>query len=254
MNTILTAVLISTSLFGAALVGMRLRRFLPEHVLSDDTKEILKLSIGLVATMTALLLGLLVSSSKGSYDNTRAAVIQMAAKVSYLDGLLAAYGPEAAEARAQFHFAVEGAVRRMWPGEAGGPAELIPDARAGDVLYDAIQRLSPRDDTQAGLKVQAAGLAVELRQLRFLLFAQSVPSISKPLVLAVISWLVVIFLGFGLLAPSNVTASLALIVSAVSVSGAVLLIMEFDRPFSGLVRIPSEPILSAVGQVVKPGP
>jgi len=175
----------------------------------------------------------------------------MAAKVSYLDGLLAAYGPEAAEARAQFHGAIEGAVRRMWPGEGHGPAELTPDTRAGQALYSAILRLSPRDDTQSGLKAQAASLAAELRQLRFLLLAQSVPSISMPLLFAVVCWLVVIFLSFGLLAPTNATATLALMVSALSVSGAILLIMEFDRPFGGLLRIPSEPILSAVSQFVK---
>jgi hypothetical protein len=251
MNPILITVVISACLFGAVLVGMWLRHRFPEHHLSEDTEEIVKLAMGLVATMTALLLGLLVSSAKGSYDTTRGAVIQLAAKVSYLDGLLAAYGSEAAEARAQLHAAIKGAVRRMWPAEGAGPAELIPDTRAGDALYGAIQRLSPRDDTQSGLKAQAASLAAELRQLRFLLLAQSVPSISKPLLLAVVCWLVVIFLSFGLLAPANVTATLALLVSALSVSGAILLIMEFDRPFAGLVRIPSEPILSAVSQFVK---
>ena len=186
MNPILIAVIVSACLFGAVLLGRRLRGLLPEHHLSEDTKDTVKLAMGLVATMTALLLGLLVSSAKGSYDTTRGEVIQMAAKVSYLDGLLAAYGPDAAEARVQFRAAIEGAVRRMWPGEGGGPAQLTPDTRVGDALYAAIQRLSPRDDTQSGLKAQAVGLAVEIRQLRYLLLAQSVSSISQPLLVAVV--------------------------------------------------------------------
>jgi len=91
----------------------------------------------------------------------------------------------------------------------------------------------------------------QCRQLRYLLLVQSVSSISMPLLWVVVSWLLVIFLSFSVLAPSNATARAALIAAALSVSGAIFLILEFDRPFSGLVQIPSEPIKNAVGQVLK---
>ena len=207
--------------------------------------------MGLVATMTALLLGLLVSSAKGTYDTQRTAVIQMAAKVAFLDRVLSAYGPEAAEARVHFRQAAEEAVRHMWPQEAREQAQLMPNVQAGDVVYAAIQSLSPRDDTQRGLKAQAASLAVDLAQLRMMLLAQMVPSIPKLLLIAVGCWLMIIFLGFSLLAPPNATATLALVSAALSVAVAVLLVVELDHPLTGMIRLSSEPMLNALNHFAK---
>src|SRR5262249_16416162 len=100
------------------------RRRLPEQHLNADTKDTVKLAMGLVATMSALLLGLLVSSAKGSYDTTRTQVIQMGAKVAFLDRVLELYGPEAADARRQFRDAVDDAVRRIWPKDKASASEL----------------------------------------------------------------------------------------------------------------------------------
>ena len=124
MNTALAAVIVFGWLIGAVLLGRALRRRLPEEHLSGDSKDAVKLAMGLVATMSALVLGLLVSSAKGSYDTERSEVIQMAAKVAFLDRVLAAYGPEAADAREQLRGAVAAAVQQMWPGEANVSARL----------------------------------------------------------------------------------------------------------------------------------
>ena len=117
--------------------------------------------------------------------------------------------------------------------------------------YGAIQALSPHNDMQAALKAQAAALAVDLAQVRTLLAAQSVPSVSKPMLIILVSWLVIIFLGFSVLAPSNATAILALMVSALAVSGAIFLILELDQPFAGLIGISSEPMLNALSQLAQ---
>jgi hypothetical protein len=251
MNTTLTPIILLSCLVAVVLLGSRVRRYLPGHHLSADSKDTVKLALGLVATMTALLLGLLVSSAKGTYDTQRTEVIQMAAKVAFLDRVLTAYGPEAAEARAQFRNAVAETVRRMWPDAAGERTQLLPNAQGGDAVYGAIQALSPRDDLQRGLKAQAAGLALELGQLRMLLLAQMVPSIPPPLLVAVVCWLVVIFLGFSLLAPPNATTTLALISAAGSVAVAVFLIMELDHPLGGMIRISGEPMRNALNHFAK---
>jgi len=219
--------------------------------LTADSRDTIKLAMGLVSTMTALVLGLLVSSAKGAYDTKRSEVIQMAAKVAFLDRLLSLYGPEAAEARAGFHEAVEEAVRQMWPDEAGVPAHLAPNTQSGNVVYFAVQNLSPHDDTQRKLKDQAITLATELGQLRSLLAAQAAASISMPMLIILVSWLVVIFLGFSVLAPPNATVILALMISALAVAGAIFLILELDEPFGGLIRISSEPMLNALHQFAK---
>src|SRR5438093_12446703 len=99
MYTALTAAILFMGLVGVVLLGRRVRRYLPEDHLSGDSKDAVKLALGLVATMTALLLGLLVSSAKGTYDTMRSEVMQLTAKVVFLDRVLGLYGPEAAGAR-----------------------------------------------------------------------------------------------------------------------------------------------------------
>jgi len=251
MNTTLTALIVFGCLVGAVLLGRALRRLLPEDHLTADSRDTIKLAMGLVATMTALVLGLLVSSAKGAYDTERSEVIQMAAKVTFLGRVLAAYGPEAAGVRAQLRETMEEGIRQMWPGEMRRPARLAPNTQAANAAYGAIQALSPHNDMQAALKAQAASLAVDVAQIRSLLVAQSVPSISKPMLIILVLWLVIIFLGFSVLAPPNATTILALTVSALAVSGAIFLILELDEPFGGLIGISSEPMLNALHQLAK---
>jgi hypothetical protein len=246
MNSALTSIILLASLVTVVLLGRRLQRRLPEHHLSADSKDAVKLAIGLVATMTALLLGLLVSSAKGAYDIRRTEVIEIAAKITLLDRVLTAYGPDAAEARARFREAVAEGVRSTWADAAAGRAHMFPITQADYRSYAAIMGLSPRDDMQRDLKARAATMAVDLQQPRALLLAQSVPSILKPLLIAMICWLVVIFLGFGLLAPANATTTLALIAAAASVTSAVFLIMELDQPLGGMISISGEPVLNAL--------
>lgn len=251
MNTIFAAAIVSACLFGAVLLGIGLRRLLPAHHLGDDTKDTVKLAMGLVATMAALVLGLLVSSAKSDHDTEQNDVSQMAAKVAFLDRVLADYGPEATEIRAQLRSMTEEGVRRMWPEEGKMPVQLAFNSQVGDAVYLAIQHLSPHDDIQRGLKAQAATIAVEIGQLRALLLAQSIPSISMPLLIVVVSWLVAIFLSFSLFAPPNATANLALMVGILAVSGAIYLILELDQPFGGLIRISSEPLRNALSHIAK---
>ena len=251
MITAITAVILFVCLVGVALLGRRVRRYLPEDHLSADSKDAVKLAMGLVATMTALLLGLLISSAKDTYDTVRSEVMQMAGKVAFLDRVLAVYGPEAAGARGEFRQVVTDAVRHMWPGERGRPAQLAPNEQMGDAFYVAVHRLSPHDDSQRGLKTEAATLMVDFGQLRSLLQAQAIPSISRPLLIALISWLVVILFGFSVIAPPNATTTLALVASAFSVACAVFLILELDHPLAGLIRVPSEPMINVLNHLAK---
>jgi hypothetical protein len=251
MSTTGVELLVFGCLLGAVLVGVRLRRLLPDHHLSSDSKDAVKLAMGLVATMTALVLGLLISSAKSSFDTERNEVVQMAAKMVFLDRLLALYGPDASGVRRLFRDTVAESLHRMWPGDARAQIQPGPNRRKGDAIYEAIQNLSPHDDTQRGLKIQAVNLAIDLGQLQALLTAQSVSSISKPLLAMMLCWLVVIFLGFSLLAPPNATTTIALIASVFSVAGAVFLILELDQPMTGIFRISSQPIVNALNQLAK---
>lgn len=249
MNTTLTALIVFGCLIVAVLVGRTLRGFLPEAHLSTESKDAVKLAMGLVATMSALVLGLLVSSAKGAYDTQRTEVILMASKITFLGRVLAAYGPDAVGVEALLRNAVDEAIQQMWPGQMRRPRDRNPDVQAGNLVYAALQRLSAQNDMQRALKAQATTLAGDLAQTRSLLAAQSVPSVSLAMLIILVSWLVVIFLGFSVLAPPNATTVLALMVSALAVSGAIFLILELDQPFGGLIGISSEPMLNALHQL-----
>src|SRR5215468_3034950 len=88
-------------IFGGALLGMTLRRLLPEHHLSQDSKDVVKLGMGLIGTIAALVLGLLVASAKSSFDTQRNGLAQLSANAVLLDRILAHYGPETKECREQ---------------------------------------------------------------------------------------------------------------------------------------------------------
>lgn len=247
----LIAVILFVGLVGVSLLGGRLARLLPEEQLSAESKDAVKLAMGLIATMTAVLLGLLITSAKGTYDTEESEVMQMASKVAFLDRVLRLYGPEAADARRELRDAVADGVQHIWPAKRSGAVRLDPNQQMGDAVYVAIHRLSPHDDTQRTLKTQAATLMVQLAELRSLLQAQSVPSVSKPLLIALVSWLVVIFFGFSLVAPANATSTLALVAGAFSVACALFLVLELDHPFAGVIRIPSEPMMNVLNHLAK---
>jgi len=236
-------------LVGAVLIGRTIRRLLPEAHLSAESKYAMKLAMGLVATMSALVLGLLVSSAKGAYDTERSEVILMASKITFIGRVLDAYGPDAADVRALLRKNIGAAIEQMWPGQMRRPTDRNPDVQAGNLAYAALQQLSPQNGMQSALKAQATTLAGDLAQTRSLLAAQSVPSVSLAMLIILVSWLVVIFLGFSVIAPPNATTILALMVSALAVSGAIFLILELDEPFGRLIGISSEPMLNALRQL-----
>ncbi len=247
MNVALVSVITLLLLLAAVMAGMRVS----EERLSKSTKDTVKLATNLVATMSALVLGLLVSSAKSSYDAVRSQVIDMSAKAVFLDRVLAGYGPETAEPRTRLREALQESVSRMWPTERKRSANLTPNTESGNAVYMSIQSLAPKDDTQRSLKTEATTIAVDLGKIRTLLVAQSIPSISKFMLIVLISWLVIIFFSFSMLAPTNAPAIVALFISALSVCGAIFLILELDRPFGGMIGISSEPMRTALSQLAK---
>jgi hypothetical protein len=245
----IAAALTFVCLVVAVLLGRVLSGRLPERYLTAETRDTIKLALGLVATMSALLLGLLVSSAKLAYDSQRAQVDELAAKVATLDRVLTLYGDDSATARRELRETVENAVARAWPRQPGASSDLRPDARSGDAIYLAVQRFSPSDAAQADLKSKAADLTLELAESRALLVSRALTGVSMPLLVIVLAWLVLILFGFSLLAPRNATATVALTVAAAAVSGAILLMLEFHRPFDGLIQISSDPLVAAISGI-----
>jgi hypothetical protein len=233
------------------MLGMALRRILPEHHLSADSKDVIKLGMALTATMSALVLALLINSAKGSYDTQRSEVTQLSANLILLDRVLAHYGPETRTARDLLSHTAAGMIDRIWPEDhyrATAPGPTVPGA---EDFYDKIQELTPQNEVQRALQAQALKMSIDLAQTRFMLFEQGGRSIPMPFLVLLIFWVTIIFLSFGLFAPPNATVIATLFLCALSVSGAIFMILELDRPFGGVVQISSTPMRNAIAQLGK---
>ncbi|HXW91984.1 MAG TPA: hypothetical protein VEK33_15660 [Terriglobales bacterium] len=231
--------------FGGAVAGLLLRSSLPQTHLSSDSKETVKLGMGLVSTMSALVLGLLVSSAKSFYDTQGAELNQMSADVVALDRVLAHYGPETKEGREALRGSVVRQLEQIWPQKS----TQLEAPGTSEALIDKIQELSPKDDRQRSLQDQAMSLAISLGRMRWLMYEQGNASVSKPMLAIMVFWLAVVFLSFGLFAPHNTTTIASLFAAALSVSGAIFLILEMYAPFAGLIQISSAPLRSALAHL-----
>ena len=238
-------------IFGGALLGMALHLILPEHHLSPDSKDVIKLGMALTSMMSALVLALLINSAKSSYDAQRNEVRQISANVILLDRVLAVYGPETKTARGLLRNTVAQMIARTWPDSQSKGTELNPNAAAGEDFYDAIQGLSPQNEVQRSLQAQALRMCIDLGQTRWLLFEQAGSSIPMPFLVLMVFWVTVIFLSFGLFAPRNATVVATIFLCAFSVSGAIFLILELDRPFGGLIEISAAPLRNAFAHLGK---
>ena len=246
MDASVVAIIVFTCTFAGALLGMWLRTVLPEHHFDSESRDTVKVGIGLIATMTALVLGLVTASAKSSFDDVNTAVKQSATQVLALDRALARYGSETGEIRKGLQRAVGARIDMIWPQERSAPVSLNPTRVSGvEGLADAIQGLSPKDDSQRALQARALDLAEALLQARWLVIAGTGASVPVPFLVVLLFWLTITFASFGLFAPSNALVVTVLFVCALSVGGAVFLILEMDGPFDGLLKVSADPLRSA---------
>jgi len=249
MSSIAISGIVLACIFGGALLGAFLRTVLPEHHLSAETKDTIKMGTGLIATMAALVLGLLIASAKSSFDAQKSEVTQGSANVVVLDRVLALYGPETKEARDLLRSAVERVINQIWPKHSSQPGQLDPRAARAEGVFIKIQQLSPRNEVQRSLQAQALSMALNLSQIRWLMYQQEGRSIPMPFLVVLVFWITIIFVGFGLFSPRNATAIVILLVCALSVASAIFLILELDNPFGGLIQISSEPVRNALAHL-----
>jgi Trk-type K+ transport system membrane component len=246
MTTLAVFLIIFVALFGAILFGGWLRFRLTENHLAMDTKETVMLAMGLVSTMTALLLGLLVSAASGSYNAASDRVGELSGRIINLDSTLELYGPEAAPAREAVRRATEDVVSHIWAKKADPVTRLAPRLKTGDLAFVTISNLKPKNEMQVSLKEEAIKNIYEAFEISSLFYTKSAPAVSPLLLAVVVGWLAVIFLSYSVFAPRNAMAMVAMVVSALSVFGALVLIWELDRPFDGFLPVSSEPMQIAI--------
>jgi hypothetical protein len=242
---VLSCVIFALTL-GGIVLGALLRTTLPQHHLSKESQDVVRLGAGLVATIAALVLGLLIAAAKGSFDTQSGQVKQITADIILLDALLEQYGPDALPIRVEMRNAIGPLADRLWhekPAAAAAPFAMNAKAEG---VYIAIQALSPKNDLQRSLQARAAQISTDLAQTRLLLFVESDSAIPAPFIAILAFWLIIIFASFSLFAALNVTVFSFLSLFALSASGAIFLILELSEPFTGLLMIPSAPLRNAL--------
>ena len=236
--------------FGGALLAMYVRDFLPDDHLGQDVKDVIRLSTGLIGTIAALVLGLLIASAKTSYDASNAQIKQITSNIILLDTLLEQYGPEAHELRVILRGGVDPIADRIWKekSDSGKSAPFVATSGALEFVKK-VEELEPNNDLKRALRARVLSAVAELSQSRLALFVQAHDSIPRPFLAILIFWLAAIFVSFGLFVRPNPTVIMTLFVGALSISGAIFLILEMDHPFAGLLQISSEPMRHSLAPI-----
>ena len=253
MNSSTIGFISAGCIFGGVLLGMLLQKVLPEHHLDTPSKDTVKVGAGMLATLTALVLGLLVSSAKSSFDAMNAGIAQTGAKIILFDHILANYGPETKEAREQLRHTVASTIERIWPEKKGGVGGLraLESVDAAETMQAKLRELTPKNDVQKSLLAQASQISSDMLQARLLLMEGQQNTLPSSFLVLLIFWLTGLFISFGLFAPRNGTVLAVLLICALSVSSAIFLVLEMDRPLDGFIKASNAPLRKAVELIGK---
>lgn len=248
MTPFLIALTALVSIFGGAILGFLLQAWVPKAHLQADSKDSMKLGAGLIATMAALVLGLLVSSAKSAFDTVNAGIVQGSAKLILMDRALAHYGPETQPIRDILKNSTESLIFLLWPHEQRPSPGISTHTYAENIekLSEMVRFLTPQTESQRQLQIQALQISNDMQLMRWSLIEQEQSTLPTPLLIVLLFWLTMLNLIYGLFAPRNDTVLILLFICALSVSGAIFLIFEMDRPLEGLIKVSSGPIRNAM--------
>ena len=243
-------------LFGSALLTMKLARWLPAHHVNAETRSVVTVVMGVVATLSALVVGLLISTANIAFTDKTHDLSEISANVISLDRLLLRYGPEAQDARVLLRRYVVAKLHDLFPKDES----VVPNAEhtATVALLEQAQtrmlELQPSNDVQRWLQSQALQLSSAIMASRWLLAQESGGGTPGLLLVLLLFWFVIIFMSFGLFAPWNPTAIAAIFLCSVGIGTAILTTDELQSPIEGLIRISGTPLVHALEVISADGP
>lgn len=253
MSSLIIASIAFCCIFGGVLFGVLLRKLLPKHHIQDESKDSIKMGAGLIATMAALVLGLLVGSAKSSFDALNDGIKQFGAKLIVLDRALSNYGPETKEIRTTIRQNVIALGELIWPSSKTGMANVaaVEESRGVEDIQNRIRELKPTNEQQRAMQAQALQLTGEMLHSRWMMIEHTQNALPIPFLIVVVFWLTMLHVSFGMLAPRNATVLAVLFICALSVSGALFLINELNHPIVGMIKISNAPLIKALEHLGK---
>ncbi|MDP1749998.1 MAG: hypothetical protein Q8L22_11095 [Reyranella sp.] len=245
MNPIQQAGIAFALIIASAAAGAFLRKKLPEHHLTGDSKDVIKLAVALIATMSALVLALLFASTRTSFERTSGYVSRMTADITELDKLLGEYGPEAKPLRAALRIEVGPLIDSIWQADTPPQPASAEKGHGASVLY-MLRELTPANKVQASIQARALQVSTDLDQTQLNLMSQPGDSISNTFIIVLVIWLMFIFAVFSMSSPPNPTLFAVLGLCILSASAAIYLILELGLPFGGLMQVSPENLRTAL--------
>jgi hypothetical protein len=247
LSPLIIGLIIFVVLAGSAFAGWWARQRLPTHQLNDETKSLVSVSMAVVGTITALVLGLLISNANTSFIARNAEVTMLSADILRLDQMLRLYGSEANPARGKLLQFAERKTNDLFPSS-------LRDVRVNnESTYEVLQQveylmleLHPPDARRQWFLQQALLHAAKIGNTHWLLGQETGQGTPKAFVALVVFWLSLLFASFGLFAPRNLISGLTLVLCAIAVAGAVEMILELEQPFGGVLHISPLPMQQTV--------
>jgi hypothetical protein len=245
-NPLIIGLVAFALVLGGAFAGFVLRQRVSRHQLTDETKNLVSVSMAVVATISALVLGLLISNANSSFIALGSQVTSLSAQILRLDQLLRRYGPDTAPAREKLREYAESKAADLFPEKGdvqlGNPGtyELLQE------LEDSLLALKPENSRDQWWLGQSLTLAAKIGDIRWLLAQQVGQGTPKAFVALLLFWLTLLFASFGLFAPRNFLSAATLTLCAMAVAGAVGMILELERGFGRLAHISPQPMRQAI--------
>ena len=264
MSELSGAAILLVILLGGSALGVLVRPFLSEHHRSAETTDLIRLVVTMLVTFAALVLGLLTSSVKASFDTVDNDLRSFSINLIQLDRLLQQYGSETTAARLLLRSYTAAAIASTWETEPKPPGDYYPtrvapssgnsieSLKLGDMLARIeidLRQLDPEDPIHRRETVVILNQFEQLMRLRWRLIEEAHAWISMPFYIVLTFWLVILFASFGLSAPRNLLSYITILLGALSIASVIFVILDLDSPFSGLFMVSSQPMRDALAQL-----
>ncbi|MBU0800096.1 MAG: hypothetical protein KKA05_03750 [Alphaproteobacteria bacterium] len=249
MSALTISSLIFSILCLSALGTMIFHRKMYASYYNDDTAAVVRLVANLFVVMTSLVFGLMINSSKNTYENIDNSVHAFVTDIIVLDRNLRNYGPHADDARLKLRKYVEQAIAH--PTRGTDDLQKTPDntGQLLDVLGKSLAKIDPADRNQASMLSDIRQQYYHIVEQRWALIEKSEGTIPMPIIVMLGAWLTLIFASYGYRSPTNAVTISMVVTAAFLIAASIYVVLDMSIPFSGPVQISDVPLQRALTEI-----